>query len=99
MTNKSKWDDFQSKIDIFHEEEDIEQERQLKIRQSNAGQEESKQNTNFANQINQLLTRAKKLQKTPTLGNKMVIVRPEAKNCDKSLSIVRIRDPAKVKLF
>jgi len=100
--NKKKWSDLRSKIDTIHEKADVESKNTEKIENENTQEEQAM----FRKQVNQVLKKAKKLhnlqrsdsEDSTTGTDRVVIVRSEAQNCSKSVSIVRIRDISHVKL-
>lgn len=97
--NKKKWSDLREKIEKFRKHVEEEEQKQLEKASDEVSEEDREK---FRKQINQVLNKAKKiheLKKTDSKdskSNKMVIVRPESKNCDKAVSVVRIRDISQV---
>jgi vacuolar-type H+-ATPase subunit H len=98
--NKKKWSDLREKMKSFHKLAEEEEQKQLEKASDEVSEEDREK---LRKQINQVLNKAKKIHELKksdakdSKSSKMVIVRPEGKNCDKAVSVVRIRDISQVR--
>ncbi|CAI2380814.1 unnamed protein product [Moneuplotes crassus] len=87
--NKTTWENFQCKLKDFRRTID---KKKVKEDQEDDSKLSLLEKEKIRNKINSVLQKAHKLHTKEESSSKIVIMRPEAKNLNKSISLVRIMD-------